>query len=545
MIFCGQRGPIRIGYITSHFCLNIQNMNIHLQKFMNGLIVPGIMAAGLLPSCQVEKNREVKIKNVVILIGDDHSSEVVGCYGNDIVRTPNIDRLASRSVIFTNAYSNAPVCSASRQSLLTGKYPHATGVTLLTTPFPDSGNVTLAEILRKHGYVTGVIGKTHFNNYRDPNPPSHGFDVMVDESERREWLKKNPPPPIPDSIRTLGPWRPFRDPARVWLNADYLPTAEWAEDGSAAWDARKAIEFLRANKDSSFLMWVGFHEPHSPFNFPVEYRNKYNPGDMPVPVGSPEDDRFVPEIFRDLTTKEKQGIIASYYTSVEYLDENVGKIINEIDRLGLDENTLIIYLGDQGYLLGDHKRFEKHTMWDPAIKAPLIFYTGGLYGKGKKNHALVEFIDVIPTVLDLVNIPVPEYMQGKSLQPLLTGARKEINNYAFAEFLVDNKAMVTDGRWKYIFTTGARDLGQGYATGYGPSGILHKLYDLQNDPGETFNLAAKPEYNKRVLKMQKKMISIFKETYPGSDSLPGGLSPVEKLVWFCRPPDKDANVGAY
>ncbi len=519
-------------------------MDASTKKFIGGLLLPGIITSAFLPSCQVSKNQEVKIKNVVILIGDDHSSDVVGCYGNSLVRTPNLDRLAAKSTIFTDGYSNAPVCSASRQSLLTGKYPHSTGVTLLTTPFPDKGNLTLAEILKMHGYVTGVIGKTHFNNYNDSIPPRHGFDVMVDERERREWLRENPPPPIPDSIKTLGPWHPFQDPARIWLNADYLPTAEWAADGPAAWDAMKAIEFLRANKDTTFLMWVGFHEPHSPFNFPVEYRNKYRPGDMPVPEGSPEDDRFIPAIFRDLSIKDKQGIIASYYTSVEYLDENIGKILNEIDKLNLDENTMIIYLGDQGYLLGDHKRFEKHTMWDPAVKAPLIFYTGGLYGKGEKNDALVEFIDVVPTILDFLNISIPEEVQGKSMRPLLTGSRKEINDHVFAEFLVDNKAMVTDGKWKYIFTTGARDLGQGYATGYGPSGILHKLYNLETDPREFSNLAAKPEYQKRVRKMQKTMIGIFMDTYPGVDSLPQGLNDVEKLVWFCRPPDKNARIEA-
>ncbi len=523
---------------------NTSLMNISKRQFIRGLLLPGLVAASVLPSCQRQEAREIRIKNVVILIGDDHASGVLGCYGNPIVRTPNLDRLASRGTIFTNAYSNAPVCSASRQSLLTGKYPHSTGVTLLTTPFPDSGNLTLAEILKQHGYVTGVIGKTHFNNYRDQHPSHHGFDIMVDEKERQEWLKQNPPPPIPDSIKTLGPWRPFRDPARIWLNADYLPTAEWAEDGSAAFDARKAIEFLRANKDTSFLMWVGFHEPHSPFNFPVEYRHKYNPADMPVPEGSPEDDRFIPAIFRDLTKKDKQGIIASYYTSVEYLDENVGKIMNEIDRLGLDDNTLVIYLGDQGYLLGDHKRFEKHTMWDPAIKAPLIFYSAGLYGKGKKNPALVQFIDVVPTVLDLLNISVPPVVQGKSMQPVLAGTKKEIDDVVFAEFPVDNKAMVTDGTWKYIFTTGARDLGQGYATGYGPTGILQKLYNLKEDPGETTNLGGKPEYQDKIRKLRKKMIDIYMDTFPGIDSLPSGLTDVEKLVWFCRPPDKNANISA-
>lgn len=484
------------------------------------------------------------MRNVIVLVGDDHTTKALGCYGNDIIRTPNIDRLAEKSVRFVNAYSNAPLCSASRQSLLTAKYPHATGVTLLTTPFQDEGNLTIAEVLMQHNYATAAVGKTHFNNYGEKIPPNHGFAMMVGHNERRKYLAENPPPPIPDSIETLGPWRPFRDPARVWLNAETLPSATWAEYGSAAWDARKAIEFIRENRDEKFFLWVGFHEPHSPFNFPVEYAGKYDPEDMPLPEGSPEDDRWVPEIFRDLTDEEKRGIIASYYTSTEYMDENIGKILNEVEKLELDEETLIIYLGDQGYLLGEHKRFEKHSMWDPAIKAPLIFYMGGESNREIVSESLVQFIDVAPTILDLLSIEVPDEMQGKSLTPLFFDKKNKVNDYVFAEFLVDNKAMVTDGDWKYVFTTGKRDLGQGYATGYGPSGILHKLYNLETDPEETTNVAAVDANAKILERLQKKMADIFEETHPYADSIPEGFSLEEKLVWFCEPTDENPQINA-
>jgi len=489
-------------------------------------------------SC-TRKSETMPVQNVIVLVGDDHAAGVVGCYGNRIIRTPNIDRLAADGIVFENAYSNAPVCSASRQSILTGKYPHSTGVTLLTTPFPDMGNTTIAEHLRAQGYVTGVVGKTHFNN-RTPPLPDHGFSENITHGDYRTWLESQEMEPVPDSVEVLPPWKPFQDPARIWLNADMLPTAVHTDFGSAAFDAMKAIEFLENHRDTSFFLWVGFHEPHSPFNFPVEYTGKYDPSDMPLPEGSPEDDRFVPEIFRGLSDDDKRGIIASYYTSVEYLDENVGKILDAVDEMKLDRNTLVVYIGDQGYLLGDHKRFEKHTMWDPAIKAPLILRVGNTPTKVKRSEALVQFIDIVPTILDIIGQPPMADVQGESVEYLLNTRNAVGDDYVFAEFPEDNKAMVTDGKYKYVYTTGKYDLGQGYATGEGPSGVLHKLYDLQNDPGETVNLASLPGYETILASLQQQMIRIFNETHPAAGELNDTLSIGEKLAIFCEPVDVGA-----
>lgn len=495
-------------------------------------------------SCNQSKPPE-PFKNVIVLVGDDHSVKTVGCFGNNIIRTPNIDRIAANGIRFANVYSNAPVCSASRQSILTGKYPHATGVTLLQTPFRDDINITLAEHLRDRGFSTAIIGKTHFNNYHDSIIPDHGFSVMIGHDEHNKWRNDNPGKPIPDSIDVLPEWRPFRDPARIWLNADMLPSDYFEDEGYAAWDVSKAVEFLQENKDKRFLLWVGFHEPHSPFNFPVDYRGKYDPEDMPLPEGSPEDDRWVPAIFRDLSDNDKRGIIASYYTSVEYMDHNVGRILDEVERLGLNDNTLVVYIGDQGYLLGDHKRFEKHTMWEPAIRSPLIMQTGDKFEKGKVREALVEFIDLSPTIVELLGLDPMDEAQGISLVPVIEGKTEEVKDLVFAEFLEDNKAMVCNKEWKYIFTTGQRDLGQGYATGYGPSGILDKLYNLKSDPDETHDVADDPANAETLKELQQEMIRIFRTTHPDAGDLPEGLSIEETLVWFCEPRDVGAQPGAF
>jgi len=478
------------------------------------------------------------MRNVVCIIGDDHAADVLGCYGNKVIRTPNLDRMASRGVRFTHAYANAPLCSASRQSLLTGKYPHACGVTLLRTAFPDE-QLTVAEHLKQYGFKTGVIGKTHFNNSLP-----HGFDIRIDTQEYRKHLKENPPEKPPANLQTRPPWKPFRDPARIWLNADGRPSHYYDKDDLGTFLANKAVEFIEQNKNERFCLWVGFHEPHSPFNFPVEYTGKYKPEDMPLPKGSPEDDRWIPQIFKDLSDKEKRGIIASYYTSVEYLDKNVGLILNELKRSALDKNTLVIYIGDQGYLLGHHKRFEKHMMWEEAIRSPLIVQAGGRFGNGRSIDALAEFIDLAPTILQTLGIESMPHLQGKSLLPVLQGIKSDHKDVVFSEFLADNKAMLRTKEWKYIFTSGKRDLGQGYATGNPPSGILHRLYNVRNDPEETTNVADRPENTAILDSLQKRMLSLFKETHPNASQLPEELSLEKKLVWFCEPPDKNADIEA-
>jgi arylsulfatase A-like enzyme len=524
----------------------VQKAKIFKNSFVSVILVLNLIA-GSSPQANAEAFISAKndpVQNVLLIIGDDHSKEVVGSYGNDIVRTPEIDRFATEGVQFNNAYTNAPLCSASRQSLLTGKYPHATGVTLLFTPFQDNKNETVAEQLRQHGFKTAAIGKMHFNNwiwgeiYKE-GPPDHGFDIRVTGRDHERYLEQHPPREIPEGIETWS-----RDDAKTTAyrkNARTLPQPCFDKDCEGTYFANKTVELMKENKDNRFFITVGFHEPHAPFNFPIEYEGKYDPQNMPLPEGSPEDDRWIPEQFKDLTEEERRGIIASYYTSTEYLDKNVGIILNGLKDLGLEENTLVIYVGDHGYLLNDHKRFEKHTMWEESIKAPFILKAGDRFGSDREIDELMEFIDITPTILDIAGVPKMEEIQGKSLLPLLQGETEEHKEYVFAEFLEDNKAMVAFDRWKYIFSSGIRDLGQSYATGKGAPGITHRLYDLKNDPGETTNVAHKPENQEILRKMQLEMLETFKETAPYADQMPTNMTLEGKLVWFCYPRDVGAN----
>src|SRR6266540_104792 len=480
------------------------------------------LSSGLYPRESGPKREE--IRNVLFIMGDDHSAEVLGCYGNRIIRTPNLDRLASQGTRFDWAYVNCPMCTPSRQSLITGKLPHAAGVTLLQTPLAEN-QITIAEHLKQLGFATGAVGKMHFNS-----DLKHGFDYRMDRPDHQKYLAQHPPAKLPEGVRVKPVWRPFKDPARIWLNADGLPVGLLDADSEGTYFSERAIEFLRKNKDTRFCLWLSYNQPHSPFDFPVEYARRYDPEKMPLPHAGPEDARWLPAIFKDLTEADKRGIVASYYSSVEYLDKNVCLVLDELKRLGLAESTLVVYVGDHGYLLGHHGRFEKHSMWEPVVRAPLIVRRGAGKGQVKTTDALVEFIDLAPTILEELKVPPMADLQGKSVVPVINGKATKHRESVFSEYLVDNLVMLRTADWKYVFTTGKADLGLGYATGSPPPGITHALYDLKRDPGEAKNLANDPRHRAKLLELQAALVQRFKETHPRAKELPAGASVEEALV---------------
>jgi choline-sulfatase len=480
----------------------------------------------------VAASKPLPIRNVLFILSDDHAAYALGAYGNTLVRTPNLDRLARTGIRFDRAYANSPVCTPSRQSLITGKLPHAAGVTLLSTPL-SSDQLTIAEHLKKSGFATGAVGKMHFVNER----LRHGFDFRVDLPDYTAHLKSHPARPPPSNLSVKPPWRPFRDPARVWLNADMLPEGVYDADSSGTYLAQRAIKFLGEHQSDRFCLWLGFHEPHSPFDFPIEYQGRIDPNRITIPKKGPEDDRWFPEIFRNLTEQDQRGIAASYYTAVEYLDKNVGLVLDALDRLGLAESTLVVYAGDQGYLLGHHGRFEKHTMWEPAVRIPLLLRNPTRLGSAKQIPALVEMLDLAPTLLDLLGVPPMPGAQGKSLVPLLDGSVDHIHEEVFSEYLPDHMAMLRTDRWKFVFSSGQHDLALGYQTGRAPLGREQRLYDEQSDPEEHHNLASDPNHTPVAHDLRQRMLQVFLRTDPRAARVPKDLSVEQKLDWFLQPPE--------
>ena len=469
--------------------------------------------------------------NVLWIIADDHAAYATGAYGDTIVRTPSIDRLARGGMRFDRAFCNSPVCTASRQSFITGRYPRTIGVTLLRTPLPAS-ETTLAEMLKPAGYATAAIGKMHFNSRL-----KHGFDLRVDHAEHRQMLRKRGRRPIEDGIEVLPPWKPFRDPARIWLNGMYLPYGAMDEDMPGTYFARRAAEFLAEKRSGPFFLIVSFYEPHSPFRFPVEFRNRHDPARFAVPKVGPEDDDQIPAIFRDLDDDQKRGINAAYYTSTEFMDKNVGIVLDALKKSGQAEDTLVVYIGDHGYMLGHHGRFEKHCSYTQAVRAPLVLRYPPRIKPESSTNALVEFIDIVPTVLDFCGVKEPDNLQGRSLIRLATGGTDRHRDHVFVEYAQNDEVLVRDERFKLVFIRGKRRRTDGYETGRPLPGHTLKLFDLANDPGEFANLANRPEHQERVEHYLALLVDFLKRTSRLPDLIPASDDPMVILDHCVQPRD--------
>lgn len=425
--------------------------------------------------------------NVIWLVGDDHATQAMGAYGAKLARTPNLDRFAATATRFDRAYCNSPVCTASRQSFLTGRYPRSIGVTQLRTPLPESEQ-TLAEILAAAGYRTAAFGKMHFNSAL-----AHGFQTVVDAPQHRRWLASQPKEPPDPALPNLPQWKPFADPARIWLNAECLPLPLRDKQTLSSFLTREAIAFLEHKEEAPFFLILSLTEPHSPFHFPQEFRGRRKPSEFTPPATTPADDWQIPAIFKDLSPDDLRGIQAAYHTSVEFLDLNMGRMLDAIDRLGLGENTVVCYLGDHGYMLGEHGRIEKHCGFEPAIRSPLLIRAPGGQKQISSTTALVEFIDLAPTALDYLGLPIPPAIQGRSLRPVMEGGVASHRETVFVEYSENEEAYVVTERHKLIVGTGARIREDGYKASNPLPGPYTLLYDLESDPGELRNLAETPE----------------------------------------------------
>ncbi len=487
------------------------------------------LAVGLLPTVSVAA--DPARPNILWISADDLAAYPLGCYGNRLAKTPNIDAFAKSGMRFDRAYCNSPVCTASRQSFLTGRYPRSLGVTQLRSVLPR-GTPTLATMLKAAGYDTAAVGKMHFNS-----AATHGFDVRYDQPQARQAVQSRGATPLPDGMAVQPPWKPFKDHARTWLNSANRPFASTDADMPGTLFAEKAVEYLGEKRDKPFFLMVSFYEPHSPFNYPTDFNVKFDPAKFPVPKVGTEDDWHIPAIFRDLTEAEKQGINAAYFTSMAYVDRTIGRVLAALTKAGLDENTVVILTGDHGYMLGHHGRFEKHCCYEPAIRAPLIVRAPGVTKAGTSTAALTEFIDVAPTILDRAGVPVPKSVQGESLTNVLNGETKTHRERVFVEYSENEEACVLTERWKLIYGTGARKREDGYATGKPLPGRTVQLYDLQTDPDETTNLAEKPEHAERVKAMTAVLAEHLKRTAREPKLLPDTTNVHELLAYCLQPRD--------
>jgi len=439
-----------------------------------------------------------KRPNVLFLVVDDLRPELP-CYGKKQVVAPNITALAASGFVFERAYCQVPVCGASRASLLTGLRPtRYRFLTYSTWAQQDApGIVTLPEHFRRHGYTTISLGKV-FHHQQDcpqswsepawrPRPEHRGRDYMLPENVA---IAARDP-------RGLGP---------AYECADVSDDAY--RDGKIA---LRAIQELRRLKEKGrpFFLAVGFLKPHLPFNAPKRYWDLYPPGSVhPASNSYPPKDAPKQALHNWMELRSYYGIpkkgrlsdemaetlVRGYYACISYTDAQIGRVLRELKRLGLWENTIIVLWGDHGWNLREHGLWCKHCLFETSLHAPLIVRVPGL-GEGKRTKALVEFLDIYPSLCELAGLPLPKHLDGTSFVPLLKDPTLPGKSAVFSRYH-GGDSVKTD-RFRYTFWTTPR--GQQ---------IAHMLYDHVVDPGENTNVVEVAKYRSVVQHLARLLRSV-------------------------------------
>ena len=483
-------------------------------------------------SCSTEvKQSETKntFPNILFIPVDDLRPEM-GAYGDNTILTPNMDRLARQGVTFNRAYCQQAVCNPSRASLLTGLRPDSIQVWDLRTDFRDNvpDVVTLPQFFKQQGYISIGLGKTFHNN--DPDTISwtvipeniNGFpfdpDAVYANEENLE-IQQMKIQKLKDEGRSridqLGHWYVK---ANATENADVDDDAYY--DGA---QTTRAIEILRElkSKNKPFFLSVGYYRPHLPFNAPKKYWDLYQREDIPlaenqfVPEGSPaylvhgeaelrgySDCNDLPFPGKEPWDKDRQREIKhGYFASVSYTDAQIGRLLDELERLELAENTIIVLWGDHGWKLGEHNGWCKQTTYEIDTRVPMIISGYGVAAKGKRSNALTEFVDIYPTLCEVAGFQVPEHLQGTSLVPLLEDPGQAWKSAAFSQFLLGRFGRTTTVEGEqmgYAIRTDRYRYVEWYvwnAEGNSAGDLLwRELFDHQNDPMENKNIAEDPEY---------------------------------------------------
>jgi arylsulfatase A-like enzyme len=437
-----------------------------------------LLTYGMVATAQTTKPKY----NVLFIMADDMRPEL-GTYGNKIIQTPNLDKLASWGVRFDQAFVQYPLCNPSRASLLNGRYPTQTGVldnrTWFGAAHPEF--VSLPRYFRQQGYASLRTGKIFHGGIDDT-------DAWTAGGERRNFE---------GAVNTTAPGQ---NPQ----NSDRIVALEGNGESHADYRfTTKAIEFLEQYKDKPFLLMFGLTKPHSPPTAPKRMIEMYDVAKMPLPVdfmprptvpaGFPtlsvpprSSDLF---IGRDASEAEAREVIRAYYASITYADYNVGRVLDALERLKLRDNTIIVFWGDHGYHLGEKGKWSKHnSLFEIGTRVPLMIVMPGAKGNGKASPRVVEAVDLYATLADLCGLPRPPGIAGESLKPLLNNPTAKWNQpaYTVTKFGQNIGKAVRTERWRYVE--------------YDDGGAM--LFDRQKDPHELKNLASDPAHAKVVAEMK-------------------------------------------
>jgi arylsulfatase A-like enzyme len=437
--------------------------------------------------------------NILLIHSDQHRADCLGLAGHPLLRTPHLDRLAAQGTWFTHAFTPSPICAPARSSLLSGLWPTqhgciANGDTEAFRPMVP-GLTTFSQTLRDAGYRTAYIGKWHIP---EVPPTEFGFASYVPLSGYDDWRELEGLPPVPN--------------ANGWFGEVDLHIR--ADQHRLAWGADRTIEALRsfARAREPFLLRWDPSEPHLPSRPPEPYGSMYPPEQIPPWPSFPDALAGKPYIQRQQRlTWEVEGwsweqwapIVSRCLGVITLMDEQIGRLLDALNRLGLDRDTLVVYTADHGDLCGGHGMVDKHyVMYEDVVRVPLILHWPGRLEAGARCDAFVSNeIDLPVTFCDAAGIQPPGQFMGRSLLAAAEGADPQPRQDIFAtyhgnQFGLFSQRMVRDRRWKYIWNATAED----------------ELYDLQRDPGELVNLAAAPEHAAQLNRLRRRLIDWMEQT---------------------------------
>lgn len=407
--------------------------------------------------------------NLLIITNDQHRADCLGCYGNPIIRTPHTDRLAAEGVRFNHHYVHAPQCVPSRVSMHTGRYPHVHRVPSNAYLLPDSEQ-TIAKVLKAQGYHTACVGEMPFA----PRAYTGGFQqVLANNKDYDAFLHRN-------GLKYPENKGPFQ--------AAPVP---WSDDlDETAFFARHAREYMRAHRDSPFFLHVNFRRPHHPFDPPAPYDRMYSSAVFPASHKRPGEmtnkppqqqaalEKSVGFDLRTMTASDLHRVKSFYYGMISENDKYIGMLLDELKTLGLADRTIVVFNADHGEMLGDHGLlFKGSYMYDEVTRVPLIIRAPGKLPAAAVVDALVEEVDLMPTLLELMGVPAPHGVQGQSLVALARKPASRHKQAVFSEFPTIRMARTRE--WKLVHYTRQR---------YG------ELYHLTEDPHELVNLHADPKH---------------------------------------------------
>ncbi|MCY4204414.1 MAG: sulfatase [Bacteroidetes bacterium] len=448
--------------------------------------------------------------NVLLIIVDDLNTDL-GTYGHNLVNSPHIDRLAARGVRFDRAYCQYPVCSPSRSSFLTGLYPEQTGVLTnqdsLRQYIPDIP--TLPQWFRENGYYTARVGKIFHYGV----PMQIGSDGMDDPVSWSETVNpRGIDREVHDRIHTLVPNQ--YGGTLSWLSMDPKDGLHTDELGAAA-----AIQIMEeqhpSRTDMPLFLAVGFYRPHTPFVAPTHYFELYSRDQIDPVLEQPSDRDDIPIAAladrpkqRELTMEKRREIIQAYYASVSFMDAQVGRLLDALERLNMVDHTIVVFVSDHGYHLGHHGLWQKGDLFEGSVRVPLIIATPERLQKGSGTEALTELVDLYPTLVDLSGLPAPEHLKGSSLRLVLEDTNHPGRVSAF-----------TVGRsraaWMHPEMNAPNVMGYSIRTDrfryteWDSGNAGAELYDYEVDPMEIENLVNDPAYTdtlgrlKRLMELRK------------------------------------------